>query len=209
MWFFASRCSTKTINFYDTGNFFSLFYNRVHFCDVPSSPKKPTAYFENISEKEGELASGLYCKKKGRKREKNERELPDSRKWSGIKNWPFLNEFCLGWPVRDTFFYSAGYVVYRVTSTKYLGCLETIKVAIYNMMAVNYIKCLLLSSICDEVVISQAYLKRCKMCKMSLSVAPFHSKEKILPHMPQEASTSNSGNIKANYRGTHHIIPSI
>ena len=52
-----------------------------NFADlIPSSPKKPTAYFENISEKEGELASGLYCKKKGRKREKNERELPDSRK---------------------------------------------------------------------------------------------------------------------------------
>ena len=41
---------------------------------IPSSPKKPTAYFENISEKEGELASGLYCKK----REGKERKMRES-----------------------------------------------------------------------------------------------------------------------------------
>ena len=67
---------------------------------------KPTAYFENLSEKGVELPSWLYCQKKERKREKIERELPDCTKVSGIKKWPFLNEFCLGWPVRDTFFHN-------------------------------------------------------------------------------------------------------
>ena len=36
--------------------------------------KKRTAFCENISEKGGELASRLYCQKKERKGEKNERE---------------------------------------------------------------------------------------------------------------------------------------
>ena len=43
---------------------------------------------------------GCIAKKKERKREKNDRDLPNSRKWSGVKNWRFLNGFCFGWPVR-------------------------------------------------------------------------------------------------------------
>ena len=49
----------------------------------------PIAFCENLSKKEVEQASRLYCQKKERKRERNERELPAERK-SGIQHCPFL-----------------------------------------------------------------------------------------------------------------------
>ena len=47
-------------------------------CEILPILKKHTAFCKNVSEKERDLASWLYWQKKERKREKNERELPNS-----------------------------------------------------------------------------------------------------------------------------------